>query len=334
MNSRFFSPLGTVSCVTLGGGGIGNVWGETNREEAVATVRAAVDGGITLLDMAPSYGRGEAESVIGEAFGGQLPAGVRVTTKCQLGTPEDIAAVHPRLEKSLRRSLDTMGLECADIFFLHSNICPDDYRYAQFPDSQDRWATCWTLYQQGAVPAMQRLVEQGLCRFWGITGTGLPSTIREALMAEAAPDAVQLTANLMDSAGNICLFDSEPESPRESIAVARERGIGVMGIRAVAAGSLCAVIDRDLPETEMTVVDYRRAAGFRELCASIGEDPADIAHRYALGMAGVDTVVLGVKNRSELAACLAAAAAGPLDTALVQRIDALGLQQGQAHQHE
>ena len=42
-------------------------------------------------------------------------------------------------------------------------------------------------------------------------------------------------------------------------------------------------------------------------------------------MDGVDTVVLGVKNRGELAQCLEAEAEGPLPDELVARIDALGL---------
>ena len=324
METRTLNPIGEVSALTLGGGGIGNVWGETSRDEAVATTRAAVDGGITLLDMAPSYGRGEAESVVGAAFGGKLPNDVRVTTKCQLGSPA-IDDIHPKLERSLMRSVDTMQLEAVDLFFLHSNICPDDYTYAKFSDNQDRWATRWSVYLEGVVPAMERLKAQGLCRNWGITGTGLPSTIRDALTADTKPSAVQLVANLMDGVGNMRLYDSEPVSPRDSIAVAQENGVGVMGIRAVAAGSLCAEIDRDLPDDEMTVVDYNIAASFRTLCAEISEDPAVIAHRYALTMPGVDTVVLGVKNRDELADCLRAAEEGPLDDDLMTKIDALDI---------
>ena len=49
---------------------------------------------------------------------------------------------------------------------------------------------------------------------------------------------------------------------------------------------------------------------------------ADLGHRYALSMAGVDTVVLGVKNRAELADCVAAAAAGPLPEEVMARVDA------------
>jgi aryl-alcohol dehydrogenase-like predicted oxidoreductase len=48
--------------------------------------------------------------------------------------------------------------------------------------------------------------------------------------------------------------------------------------------------------------------------------PASLAHRYALSLA-VDTVVLEVKNRRELAECIAAAEAGPLTAELMARID-------------
>jgi aryl-alcohol dehydrogenase-like predicted oxidoreductase len=322
MDTRHLNPLGDVSSLTLGGGGIGQVWGETTREEAIATTRAAVEGGITLLDMAPSYGRGEAESVIGETFGGVLPVGVRVTSKCQLGNPA-IEEIHGKFERSLLRSLDAMQLEAVDLFFLHSNICPDDYTYAKFSENQDKWATRWSTYVDGVIPAMERLKSQGLIKNWGITGTGVPSTIRTALQLDTKPSAVQLVANLMDGVGNMRLYDSEPVSPRTSMTVAKENGIGVMGIRAVAAGSLCAEVDRDLPDDEATVVDYNIAASFRALCADLGEDPAIIAHRYALGMDNVDTVVLGVKNRAELDDCLKAANQGPLEAELVAKIDDL-----------
>src|SRR5713101_3267528 len=77
-----FGSLPPASALTLGGGGIGMLWGVTTDEECVATVRAAVEAGINLLDMAPRYGDGKAESIVGEALGGRLPAGVRVTSKC------------------------------------------------------------------------------------------------------------------------------------------------------------------------------------------------------------------------------------------------------------
>src|ERR1700681_3768248 len=85
MKKNKFGPLGQVSALTLGGGGIGQAWGETSREEATQTIRAAVDAGIDLLDTAPMYRN--CEAIVGETFGGKLPTDLRVTTKCGLGTP-------------------------------------------------------------------------------------------------------------------------------------------------------------------------------------------------------------------------------------------------------
>jgi aryl-alcohol dehydrogenase-like predicted oxidoreductase len=106
------------------------------------------------------------------------------------------------------------------------------------------------------------------------------------------------------------------------IAAARAAGIGVMGIRAVQAGALTSALDRDLPADHPEVRDYARAAPFRTICAELGADPAVIAHRYALAL-DIDTLVLGVKNRAELAQCVAAAEAGPLPADLVARIDSV-----------
>jgi len=132
---------------------------------------------------------------------------------------------------------------------------------------------------------------------------------------------VQCIANLLDSPGSLKFFDG-PAKPRAVIAAAKTNGIGVMGIRAVQAGALTALIDRDLPPGHEEVRDYARAAGFRRLSAELGENPAVLAHRYALGISGVDTLVLGVKNRRELAECVVAAEAGPLPAELVARVDA------------
>ena len=49
MKYRNFKPFGSISSLTLGGGGIGNVWGKTTRKEAVDTVLYAIDSGINHL---------------------------------------------------------------------------------------------------------------------------------------------------------------------------------------------------------------------------------------------------------------------------------------------
>src|SRR6202047_5588270 len=75
-----------------------------------------------------------------------------------------------------------------------------------------------------------------------------------------------------------------------------------------------------LPVDHPEMRDFARAAGSRRLADEIGVFPAVLAHRYALSL-DVDTLVLGVKNRTELAECAAAAAAGPLPPELIARVD-------------
>jgi aryl-alcohol dehydrogenase-like predicted oxidoreductase len=313
MKQRPFGKLGEISCLTLGGGGIGQVWGSTNRDEALATVREAVDAGITFLDVAPSYGNGEAELVVGEAFDGRLPSGVRLSTKCMLGKPPR-DEVLPRLEHSLQQSLARTRVKRIDLFFLHGQIVPD--AMAGRLEGTPRG-----LLVEAVRPAFERLIASGRIGAWGISAIGVPSAILQTISEDPPPFAIQAVANLLDSLGAMKRFD-EQARPREIIAAAHRRNIGVMGIRAVQAGALTDALDRTLPETHPEMADYRRATPFRALAREIGESVAALAHRYSLSIPGVATVILGVKNRTELQECLAAAERGPLDSEHIARIDA------------
>ena len=275
MQMRNLGKLWPVSAIALGGGGIGQVWGTTSRDEAVATVREAVDKGITLLDVAPTYGDGEAERVVGEAFDGRLPDGVRIVTKHLLGNPPS-HEVHARLEQSLESSLGRMRLSFVDLFVLHGYIVPTD-------DEGNDGRTPRSLFVEAVRPAFERLVGQGRIGAWGITGIGVPSAILETLADDPAPGAVQAIANLLDSPGGMMIGTEEPR-PRDIIELAVSRGTGVMGIRAVQAGALTDRIDREMAEDDPTMADFRRAAPFRAIAKELGESAAALAHRYALAM--------------------------------------------------
>ena len=319
MQQRTLGPLGPVSVLTLGGGGLGQLWGETTRAECVATVREAWDSGITLYDMAPRYGDGEAEAVMGEAFGGKLPEGAMVTTKCFVGqTPPGAVEAHIRglLETSLKR----LRVEAVDVFFLHSNISPDGDPMNQSPDAPTR-LTPHSVFAEYVRPTFEALVREGKAKHWGITGIGHPDTIMQVLGEQPKPAVVQCIANPIDSAGSLT-FTPGPRKPRQIMEIAKADGVGVMGIRAVQAGALTDKIDRPLPDDHPEVLDYKRAAGFRALAKEMAISAADLGHRYALSMPGVDTVVLGVKNWQELRACFAAAEAGPLSPDEIARVEA------------
>ena len=325
MEERQLGNLFPVSALTLGGGGIGQVWGETTRDESIATVLDAYRGGINLFDMAPLYGRGEAETVLGIAFEDGYPDDVSVTTKCMLGTvpPEDVL---PRLKKSLEGSFERLGRQSVDLFVLHGYVVPDGFGGGQRAKILPKIVVPQSLYEGAVVPAMKSLVAEGCIGAWGVTSAG-PHAVNMTVLERSqqdpgdAPAAVQSITNPIDSAGGMLLTD-EPIRPRVIAEKARTHGIGVMGIRAVAAGALVDVVDRDLDPETPEARDYERAHAFRALAAEMGESSASLAHRYALSMPCVDTVVLGVKNRSELKECLAAEAAGPLDSSLMEVVEA------------
>jgi aryl-alcohol dehydrogenase-like predicted oxidoreductase len=321
MRKTTLGPFDDVSRLTLGGGGLGQGWGASSEEEAVATVHDAMAAGINLIDTAPMYGA--CEAVIATAFQGVVPAGTRVTTKCQLGE-QRVGTVATKLEESLDTSLEAMRLDRVDVYFLHTNICEDDTVYAHRNDQRAGFATPWSQYVDEVVPAFEDLKRRGRIGAWGITGIGLPATIIKALEHDVKPGVVQAIANLLDSPGGIRRFSEAPR-PREIIAAAKAHGVGVMGIRAVQAGALTAKFDRAVKASHPDAVDYQRAAPFRALCVELGVDPALLAHRYALDIEGVDTVVLGVKNRSELAQCVEAEELGSLPPELRARIDGLAL---------
>jgi aryl-alcohol dehydrogenase-like predicted oxidoreductase len=295
------------------------LWGPTTYDECIATVHAAVAAGITLLDLAPRYGNGRAEEVVGAAFEGRLPDGVRVTSKCNLGNPP-AKQVEGLLRRSIEDSLQRLRLSRLDLFFLHSNLAPQSSPMWGNPDAVPR-LTSYELFVKHVRPAFEKLVDEGVIGAWGLTGIGHPDTIIRAIGEQPAPAAVQCIANLLDSPGGLKFFQG-PAKPRTVMAAAHANGVGVMGIRAVQAGALTEAIDRPLPDDHPEVQDYVRAAGFRALCKELGQNPAVIAHRYALSL-DVDTLVLGVKNRAELAQCVAAAEAGSLPADLMARIDAL-----------
>src|ERR1700693_4271266 len=72
-----------VSRVALGTWAMGGwMWGGTDERESVATIRAALDQGINLIDTAPVYGFGVDEEIVGKAIGtAELRAHAIISTK-------------------------------------------------------------------------------------------------------------------------------------------------------------------------------------------------------------------------------------------------------------
>lgn len=315
METRTFGRLGDVGALTLGGGGIGQVWGSTDRAEAVATVHAAIDAGITHLDLAPSYGNDfESERVVGAA---RPSSDILVTTKVQVSDRKFDDPV-AEMRRSLHASLERIGRDHIDLYLLHNQVDPDDGSVTG-PDN-----VSWSRYRDVIVPEFERLRDAGTIRAWGITGVGVPRQVLDAVSTDPKPDAAQVVVNALDLSGDMWVYGDadEPRNP-EIVTTAAREGVSVIAIRAVAAGSLTASLDRPLETAHPAARDFARAEPFRKLAAELGQPPAVLAHRYALSVPGVTTVVLGVKNRTELAECVGAAERGPLSAEELAAVDAL-----------
>src|SRR2546422_11692487 len=73
-----------LSRIGLGTWAIGGwMWGGSDERESIATIRAAIERGVTLIDTAPVYGFGRSEEIIGRALAG-LRDKVQIATKVGL----------------------------------------------------------------------------------------------------------------------------------------------------------------------------------------------------------------------------------------------------------
>jgi len=322
MNHRDFKPYLKISSLTLGGGGIGQVWGETTSEEAIKTVHAAIDHGINHFDVAPMYGKGEAERIIGKSLNGSDADDLFFTTKCQLGTLPD-TEVYDKLNDSLTRSLDNMKLEKVNLFLLHSQLIEDNYKLYKFDEMRAKSATTLSCFFNAAIPAFERLQKEGKIDHWGIGGLGQEEAIIQALNHSQAPSAVQCIINPLNSAGAIG-YVSEAFNPLAILSECQQLDIPILAIRAVQAGALTSSMDRFPHESgfdKSDFDDFDKAEPFRDLANEWGESPASLAHRYALSIKGVASVILGVKNRTELKECVEAEAKDLLSDSEIQQIE-------------
>ena len=314
MEQRKFKPFGNISALSLGGGGIGNVWGETSRSERVSTVSLAIESGINHFDMAPMYGKGEAERVIGEAFKGRDYSTINLTTKCRLGTVTD-SEVYTRLNNSVCRSLETMGVDKVNLFLLHSQLIEDDYQLPFLNEHRATNATTLSCYYNAVIPALEMLKKEGKIDHWGI-GLGQEEALIKAINHEHPPEAMQCAVNILNSIGAIG-YVSEKSDPSRVLLECQKQDIPILAIRAVQAGALTSSMDREPHPSGLDkadFMDFEKALPFRNLANEWGESPASLAHRFALSVKKVSSVVLGVKNRQELQECIDAESRGKLSS--------------------
>ena len=113
-----------VSRVALGTWAIGGwMWGGTDEAESIATIREAVDHGISLIDTAPAYGFGRSEDIVGKALAeGDLRSRVLIATKVGLewqGGRIFRNASRARILREVEDSLRRLRTDHIDVYQVH-----------------------------------------------------------------------------------------------------------------------------------------------------------------------------------------------------------------------
>src|SRR6266566_6868330 len=114
----------TVSRVGLGTWAIGGwMWGGTDEKESIATIHAAIERGVNLIDTAPAYGFGRSEEIVGSALcNDQLRSRVVIATKTGLEWKNGKVfrnASRDRILREVEDSLRRLRTDYIDICQVH-----------------------------------------------------------------------------------------------------------------------------------------------------------------------------------------------------------------------
>src|SRR5271155_4806999 len=122
MQQRQLGSAGpSVAALGLGCMGMSGMYGPADRAESIATIHAALDAGINLLDTGDFYGMGHNELLIAEAVRGRPREQYLLSVKFGAQRGPDGAwlgsdAPPPALKTALAHSLTRLGVEYIDVY--------------------------------------------------------------------------------------------------------------------------------------------------------------------------------------------------------------------------
>src|ERR1700753_3190339 len=140
-----------VAPVAIGTWAIGGwMWGGTDEAESIATIRAAFEHGVNLIDTAPVYGFGRSEEIVGKALAENgLRSDVVIATKVGLqwdGGKVSRNASRARIIREFEDSLRRLRTDYIDVYQVH---WPDPL--IEIEETADAMQT---LYAQGKIHAI------------------------------------------------------------------------------------------------------------------------------------------------------------------------------------
>ena len=318
MNTRPLGRTGLVpSDVGLGTWAFASqIYGAVPEADALATVRAALDLGVTFFDTAPLYGDAErdgvAETILGKALGADRSR-VLISSKFGRYATENAAARFDaqRARESVEGSLRRLGTDHLDVLFFHSPFGPDEIH-------DDVWAELGRLREEGKVRVVGHSVSmfeqtEGMARAWAAERTiGAVQVVYSLMNRQAA----RLIRDLADAGVGVVA--------RESLANGFLSGTLARGA-AFEAGHLNA---RYAPDEIEERVAYAERLGF--LVRGDVTSLPQAAFRWVLDNPAVSLVLSGASTPDQLRSGAAASGAAPFTPDEHARADALHTRDFQA----
>ena len=209
MQTRLLGKDGLqVSALGLGCMGMTPIYATPDPDEAIATIRAAVDAGMTMVDTADMYSGGKNEELVGRAIKGIRDQVILASKFGNMRLPDGSRKVNGRPEyvfEACHKALVRLGVEHIDLYYLH-RMDP-------------------TVPIEETVGAMGQLIEQGKVGYIGLSEAGA-NTIRRA----------QATHPLAAIQTEYSLASRDIEA--EILPVCRELGIGFVAYAPLSRGLL------------------------------------------------------------------------------------------------
>jgi len=303
-----------VSALGFGCGAVGGLMVRGDPAEQRRAVVSALEAGITYFDTAPGYGDGRSEENLGRVWRDLRPSGVVVGTKFRLDGA-DLRDIDGAICRSLGASLARLQFTRVDLLQVHNQI-----------GSGDR-ALPPEIVLGPVIETLHRLREEGSIGHFGITGMGDTA----ALLRVVDSGQIASTQAYHNAANPSAGYAGRAAGGQDFaglIGRARERGVGVIVIRPLAAGALAGdapVHPNASRETGAMggttfASNLSRAEHLSALATQYAAGPVDLALRFAMFTPGVSTTIVGFSEMRHLEQAIRVAEAGPLPEVAIQGI--------------
>ena len=311
-----------VSILGFGCGAVGGLMVRGAAADRERAVGRALDVGINYFDTAVQYGDGVSETNLGRALKALRPSQAFVGTKVRV-PPEDRGRIADVVARSLDGSLGRLGLDHVDIFHLHNPITMDGAGESLSADQ----------VLHDVVPAFEALREAGKTRFLGITAIGDTAAVHRVIDAQAF-DSAQVSYNMLNPSAGKALPAGYPAQDYGRMFDHTVRaGVGVVGIRVLAAGALSGSAERHpiaspppapIGTASSYGVDLDRSRRLMPLVTEgFAASLAEAATRFAISHPAMGTILVGMATVDEFEAGLAAVLKGTLPEAALARLGEL-----------